>query len=267
MAYWGTTMVEQLLNKVSNACEILKLHGVLQSYQSLAESCAKDELSHTEYLAKVLESELNMREQRGSQHLLKLAGFPNLKKLEEFDFKSAKVNQSQIQELANLRFMHNHENVILLGPSGTGKTHLAIALGYLATKQRKKVKFVTAADLMLKMQAAYAQNKLDKYLHKTIGSAKILIVDEFGYLRLNEQQANLFFQLVNKRYETGPLIITSNLTFTKWKEVLNDDEALTAATLDRLIHHSHIVTIQGDSYRLKQKKKAGILPFNLTNQA
>lgn len=260
-------MVEQLLSKVSHACEALKLSGVLQSYQSIADNCAKDELSHTEYLAKVLEYELQIREQRSSSLMLKIAGFPNLKKLEEFDFSCAKINQAQIQELANLRFMHNHENVILLGPSGTGKTHLAIALGYLATQQRKKVKFITAADLMLKMQSAYAQNKLDKYLNKTIGGAKILIVDEFGYLRLNEQQANLFFQLVNKRYETGSLIITSNLTFTKWKEVLNNDEALTAATLDRLIHHSHIVTIQGDSYRLKQKKKAGILPFNFTNQA
>ena len=266
-SYLERVMVEQMLNKIALACEELKISGVLQSYQSIADECAKESLSYTEYLAKVLDYELNTREQRGRQATLKLAGFPITKTLTDFDFTSVKVNKTQIQELANLRFMHNHENVILLGPSGTGKTHLAIALGYLATQQRRKVKFITAADLMLQMQAANVQNKLDQYLSKTIGGARILIVDEFGYLRFNEQQANMFFQLVNKRYETGSLIITSNLTFTKWKEVLNNDEALTAAILDRLIHHSNIVTIQGDSYRLKQKKKAGILPINLTNEA
>ncbi|MFN7093909.1 MAG: IS21-like element helper ATPase IstB [Burkholderiales bacterium] len=260
-------MVNLLLDKIAQACESLKLTGILSSYQSIADNCAKEGLSYTEYLAQILNYETVTREQRKQQTLLKLAGFPKAKKLEEFDFTCAQVNHAQIQELATLRFMHNNENVILLGPSGTGKTHLAIGLGYIATQQERKVKFITAADLMLQMQAAHAQNKLDKYLNRYVKTTRILIIDEFGYLRFNEQQANFFFQLVNKRYETGSLIITSNLTFTKWKEVLNDDEALTAAILDRLIHHSSIVLIQGDSYRLKQKKKAGILPASLINQA
>ena len=165
---------------------------------------------------------------------MKLASFPTLKTLETFEFGSSNVNKKQITELATLRFIENAENVILLGPSGTGKTHLAISIGYLVTQQRYKVKFITTADLLLQMEAAKSQNRLSNYLNKVIGGAKLLIIDEFGYLKFNEEQANLFFQLINKRYETGSVMITSNLTFTKWKEVLNNNEALTAAILDRL---------------------------------
>ena len=120
----------------------------------------------------------------------------------------------------------------------------------------------TAADLILQLEAAKSQSKLTYYLSKVIAGSKLLIIDELGYVKFDAQQANLFFQLINKRYETGSIIITTNLSFLKWQEVLNNDEALTTATLDRLIHHSHILNINGDSYRLKQKKEAGILPFN-----
>ena len=130
----------------------------------------------------------------------------------------------------------------------------------MATQNRQKVKFITTSDLILQLEAAQFQNRLDNYFAKVICHASILIIDEFGYVKLNERQANLLFQVVNKRYERGSIIVTSNLIFTKWQEVLNNDEALTAAILDRLIHHSHIINVQGDSYRLKQKRKAGILP-------
>jgi DNA replication protein DnaC len=252
--------MSHVINEMIRRCEQLKLNGVLQSYQSIADQAAKDSLSYMEYLAKVLDYELTTRDSRSKQTTLKLASFPTLKTLETFEFGSSNVNKKQITELATLRFIENAENVILLGPSGTGKTHLAISIGYLVTQQRYKVKFITTADLLLQMEAAKSQNRLSNYLNKVIGGAKLLIIDEFGYLKFNEEQANLFFQLINKRYETGSVMITSNLTFTKWKEVLNNNEALTAAILDRLIHHSQIITIQGDSYRLKQKRKAGILP-------
>ena len=166
----------------------------------------------------------------------------------------------QVQELSNLQFISNKENLIFIGSPGTGKTHLAISIGYLATRQRIKVKFLTAADLLLNLETASQQNKLSTYLSKVLGTAGLIIIDEFGYLKFTENQANLFFQLINKRYETGSIIITSNLTFSQWQGVLNNDEALTAAIMDRLIHHSHIVNINGDSYRLKQKIKAGIIP-------
>lgn len=252
--------MNQFINEINTACSTLRLAGIAQSYQSIADECAKDNLSHTEYLTRLLNYELKGRDLRSKQMLLKMAGFPNLKTLELFDFASSNINKAQIMELATLRFLSNNENVILLGPSGTGKTHLAISIAYMATQQRQKIKFITAADLLLQLEAATFNNKLDNYFNKVVCHASLLVIDEFGYVKLNEKQANLFFQIVNRRYETGSIIITSNLIFTKWQEVLNNDEALTAAILDRLIHHSHIINVQGDSYRLKQKKKAGILP-------
>ena len=248
-------------NTIIDACNFLRLPGIVESYQALADHCAKEGLSHTEYLTKLLDHELKNREQRSKNMALKMAGFPNIKTLDLFDWKSSSINKAQIMELSTLRFIENHENLILLGSSGTGKTHLAISLGYLATQGRRKVKFITAADLLLQLEAAEYQNKLTHYFSKIIGSVSVLIIDEFGYVKLNEKQANLFFQIINRRYETGSIIITSNLIFTKWQEVLNNDEALTAAILDRLVHHSHIINVQGESYRLKQKRKAGILPI------
>jgi DNA replication protein DnaC len=177
-----------------------------------------------------------------------------------FDFSSSNVNQMQIQELATLGFINNKQNLILIGSPGTGKTHLAISLGYLATQRRLKIKFITIADLMLQMEVAKSQNRLKNFFSKSITHPSLLVLDEFGYVKLNEEQANFMFQLVNKRYETGSIIITSNLTFSQWQSVLNNDEALTAAIMDRLIHHSHIININGESHRLKQKRKAGIIP-------
>ena len=175
-----------------------------------------------------------------------------------FDFASSNVNKTQISELSSLKFIERAENVILVGPSGVGKTHIALSLGYLAAQKRIKTRFVSLSDMLLQLEIAKEQNRLKEYLKKSISTVSLLIIDEIGYVKLNESQANLFFQLINKKYETGSVIITSNLSFLKWKEILNNDEALTAAVLDRLIHHSHIINITGESFRLKQKKKAGI---------
>lgn len=259
MIDWWCNMSLTLTHSIIDGCTTLKLSGISTAYQSIADSCAKDNLSYSEFLNKLLTYELECRSQNGRKQVLKMAGFPVLKTLEMFDFKESAVNKTQISELATLRFMDNAQNVILLGSSGTGKTHLAISLGYLATQQRFRVRFFTATDLLLQLEVASHQNRLEQYMNKVIGGSRLLIIDEFGYVKLNETQANLLFQLINKRYETGSVIITSNLIFTKWKEVLNNDEALTAAILDRLIHHSHIINVQGESYRLKQKKKAGLI--------
>lgn len=243
-----------------NSCTELKLSGVLQAYQSIADESAKISASYTEYLDQVLAYEVLQREHRARDMVLKLAGFPILKTLEMFDFTSSNINQMQIQELASLGFIANKENIIFIGSPGTGKTHLAISLAYLASQRRVRIKFVTVADLMLQMEVAKSQNRLKSYFAKAIASPGILVLDEFGYVKLNEEQANFMFQLVNKRYEVGSIIITSNLTFSQWKGVLNNDEALTAAIMDRLIHHSHIININGESHRLRQKRKAGIIP-------
>ena len=249
-----------MINNISYSCQLLKLTGILQSYQSIADECGKTNASYSEYLDQLLQHELQQRDQRAKDMMLQLAGLPVLKTLDMFDFSSSNINQVQVKELANLQFVTDKENVILIGSPGTGKTHLAISLAYLATQKRLKVKFLTVADLMLQMETAQSQNSLKNYFTKIISSPSLLVLDEFGYLKLNESQANFMFQLVNKRYETGSIVITSNLTFSQWQGVLNNDEALTAAIMDRLIHHSHIININGDSYRLKQKRKAGIIP-------
>lgn len=141
---------------------------------------------------------------------------------------------------------------------------MASAIAYAATQKRIKTKFISASDLIIQLESAQSQNKLDNYFKRVVGTPKLLVIDEFGYVKFNENQANLFFQIINKKYELGSIIITSNLSFTKWKEVLNNDEALTTAILDRLIHHSHLINVTGESYRLKQKREAGLL--NISNK-
>jgi DNA replication protein DnaC len=249
-----------MINTISKNCEALKLNGILSGYQAIADECIKTKASYSEYLDQVLAYEIQQRDCRAREIMLKLASLPILKQLDTFDFNSSNVNQMQINELATLSFIANKENVIFIGSPGTGKTHLAISLAHLATQKKLRVKFLTVADLMIQMDAAISQNRLKMYMSKIIAGPSLLILDEFGYIKLNEAQANFMFQIVNKRYETGSIIITSNLTFSQWQGVLNNDEALTAAIMDRLIHHSNIININGDSYRLKQKQKAGIIP-------
>jgi DNA replication protein DnaC len=143
--------------------------------------------------------------------------------------------------------------------SGTGKTHIAIALGYLATQRGWKVRFTSAADLMLAMETAQRQNRLKDFVHRTIAMPKLLIIDEIGYLPFGREQANLFFQVIARRYEKGSLILTSNLSFGSWDEAFAGDAILTAAMLDRILHHAAVVQISGESYRLKDKRRAGIM--------
>lgn len=147
----------------------------------------------------------------------------------------------------------------MLGPSGVGKTHLATAIGYKAAMAGLSIRFITAADMMLQLMASHRQGDLKGYLNRVVGKPKLLIIDEVGYLPFGKMEANLFFQVVAKRYESGSVILTSNLPFTQWSGTFGDDETLTAAMLDRLLHHAHIAQISGQSYRLKDKLKSGQL--------
>jgi DNA replication protein DnaC len=170
------------------------------------------------------------------------------------------------RELAALTFIERAENVVLLGPSGVGKSHIAIALAYRAVMAAIKTRFITAADLMLQLAAAKAQGRLKEYFNRAVLGPKLLVVDEIGYLPFGREEANLFFNVVAKRYERGSMILTSNLSFAQWSSAFADDQTLTAAMLDRLLHHAHIVQIAGESYRLKDKRKAGQVKARATSR-
>lgn len=246
--------------RIQVLCEQLKVQGIQGCYADLAETAATNETSYTGYLEEILKAEHAMRQGRSRHTLAKLAGFPAIKTLEDFDFDFATgVPRQRLLDLAGLAFLERKENVILLGPSGTGKTHLAIALGYRATQCGIKVRFISAADLMLHLESAQRQGRYKEVLQRSVLGPRLLIIDEIGYLPFSDTQANLFFQVIAKRYESGSVILTSNLSFGEWEQAFGGNTALTSAMLDRLLHHAHVIQIRGDSYRLKEKRKAGVL--------
>jgi DNA replication protein DnaC len=247
--------------RIEALCTELRLSAVAESYSEIAQTCAQDDKSHADFLEAVLQSEKATRQGRTRHTLTRLAGFPAIKTLDEFDYEFAGgVPRATIQNLSTLAFLERNENVVLIGPSGVGKTHLAIALGYLATQAGVKARFLTAADLLMTLATAVKQGNLGEVLRRTVLSYRLLIIDEIGYLPMAREQANLFFQVIARRYEKGATIVTSNLPFGQWDTTFAGDATLTAALLDRLLHHAHIVPIQGDSYRLKNKRKAGLVP-------
>lgn len=236
--------------RIQTLCEQLKCQAIGDVYANLAETCAERESSYIDYLEAVLKAEQEQRQARSRQTLAKLAGFPAIKTLEGFDFQFATgAPRERIEALASLAFLERRENAIFLGPSGTGKTHLAIF----------KVRFLPAADLMLQLESAQRQGRYKEVMKRSVLGPRLLVIDEIGYLPFTETQANLFFQVIAKRYEQGSVILTSNLSFGEWEQAFGGNAALTSAMLDRLLHHAHVIQIRGDSYRLKEKRRSGIL--------
>lgn len=245
-------------DRIAALCEQLKLSRLGVEWPALAQDAARSEASFADFLERVLGSEIVARDERRTTTLMRLATMPAVKTLEQFDWSHAGgAPKAQIQELAHLAFVPRAENVVLLGPSGVGKTHVALALGHRAVMAGHKVRFIGAADLMLQLAAAKVQGRLKEYFNRAVLGPKLLIVDEIGYLPFGREEASLFFNVVAKRYERGSMVLTSNLPFTQWASAFADDQTLTAAMLDRLLHHAHIVQIAGESYRLKDKRKAG----------
>lgn len=242
-------------------CKQLSLLTLAEDYSFLAQSAAEKEMSYTDFLEKVLNQEIKGRQERHREMLLKMVGFPVIKTLEEFDFNfNRAISKAKLMELASLTFLAKKENLVFLGPSRVGKSHLSIALGYLSVNQRLKTKFMSAADLLLQLETAIRQERYTQYMKHQIRAPALLIIDEIGYLPMNKQQANLFFQVIATRYEKGSMILSSNHSFGTWPEVFANDSALTAALLDRLLHHAHVLSFAGSrSYRLKDKVKAGVM--------
>lgn len=192
--------------------------------------------------------------------LVKLATFPVVKTLEQFDFDAAPgVPKERMHELSGMAFIERRENVILLGPNGVGKSHLAIALGVRATERGYKVRFITAADLILQLEKARREHRFEQYLKRAILAPKLLILDEIGNLPMHKQQADLFFQIIAKRYERGSVTLTSNLSFGDWEQTFDGNAALTSAMLDRLLRNAHVIQIRGESYRLRDARQSGLL--------
>ena len=254
-------------NRIMALCDQLGLEPMKLNYAHLAQEAVATQKSFSDYFESLLTTEWEHRQTRCRNTLVKLAGFPVIKTIDDYDFKFAVgAPKKLIHELTSLSFVERNENIVLLGPSGVGKTHLAISLGYLATQRLIKTRFIAASDLMLQLSAAHRQNKLDEFIKRNVMAPRLLIIDEIGYLPFGREEANHFFQVIAKRYEKGSIIVTSNLPFGQWHGAFAQDATLTAAMLDRLLHHSHLIQIQGESYRLKEKRKAGVLIHSLPNQ-
>lgn len=237
-------------NKLLNNLEALKLEKFRSYLPNYLEKITKKEIPFTEALLELTEKELDFRNERASKIQISVSAFPFEKTLKDFDFQPS-INKTQLFDLESLRFIENKENILFFGTSGVGKTHLAVALGIAAAKKRYLTYFISCHDLIIQLNKAHAENRLETKL-KHFSKYKLLIIDEIGYLPIDKQGANLIFQLINKRYEKNSTIITTNQPFSKWGEVFSD-VTLANAILDRLIHHSSIIKITGPSYRLKGK--------------
>lgn len=251
-----STEVPEIL--LSHYLKTLKLPTFQREYQKLARLCATEGVDHVGYLTRLSEREMIERDRRKVERRIKAARFPVVKSLDSFDFSAIpKLNKMQVLELARCEWIERRENVIALGPSGTGKTHVALGLGLAACQKGLSVGFTTAAALVSEMMEARDERRLLRF-QKQMAACQLLIIDELGFVPLSKTGAELLFELISQRYERGATLITSNLPFDEWTETLGA-ERLTGALLDRITHHVNILEMNGDSYRLAQSRarKAG----------
>ena len=246
------TDTPQLL--LAHHLKALKLPTFLREYDKLARQCAAEGVDHTRYLLRLAELELIERERRMVERRIKDAKFPAVKSLDSFDFLALpSLNKALVLELARSEYVSRRENIIAVGNSGTGKTHIVLGLGLAACQKGLSVGFTTAAALVHELIEARDEKRLLR-LQRQLAGCKLLVIDELGYVPFSQSGAELLFEVFSQRYERGSTIVTSNLPFDEWTGVFAS-ERLTGALLDRLTHHVHILEMNGDSYRLKQSKR------------
>ena len=231
----------------------LRLTSIREHYESEAKLAAEKQCSHVDYLARLVEGEAALRRDRSIARRIKMARFPVLKSLDEFDWSwPKKINRLQVQNLFRLSFIEERANVVLVGGVGLGKTHLSIALGHAACLAGHSVLFASAIDIVNTLAAARKTGRLKDELKRYLRPA-VLLVDELGYLPIDKTGADLLFQVISQRYERGSIILTTNRIYKEWPEIFNNDSTLTSAVLDRLLHHADTVPIEGKSYRMKDR--------------
>lgn len=238
-----------LLNNLS----YLKLSFTQENYESLAKQAGEKQQSHVHFLSNLMQGEVSLRQERAVQRRIKLARFPVIKTLEQFNWTwPKKINQLQVKNLFRLKCIEDKANVIFLGGVGMGKTHLSTALAYTACLKGYSVLFATAIDIINTLSAAQRTGRLKIEMNKYLKPA-LLCIDELGYLPLDKTGADLLFQIISHRYEKGSIVLTTNRAFKHWPEIFNNDSTITSAVLDRLLHHAETVLIEGQSYRMKNQ--------------
>jgi DNA replication protein DnaC len=250
-----TTPIEHLQSTLNG----LGLKAIEARLENLLEQAAKNEPSYADFLRELFGCEVDARRSRYLRARLQLAHLPFLKNFDQFDFGfQPSIDERQIRELRTLRFIHEASNVIFLGPPGVGKTHLSVALAEAAIHAGFGAYFMTAHDLVADLGRAYREGRLDRRMRVYL-APRILIIDEMGYLPLDDLGSTIFFQLVSARYERGSIILSSNKSYGDWGSIFGDP-IIATAILDRLLHHSTTINIRGESYRLKDRRRAGLLP-------
>jgi len=248
--------------KLINNLEMLKLGRIKENLDKYIELINKKEKDAVDSLYELTNLEIDLMNEKAIYGCVRTAGFPFIKTFEDFDFSfQPTINKEQILDFKNLRFIENKENIIFVGSPGVGKTHLATSIGVVSAQNRNSTYFINCNDLISNLKKAHSENRFINRLNH-YSKYKVLIIDEMGFLPIDNEGANMLFQLINKRYENHSTIITTNKPFGKWYEIFGD-VTLANAILDRLLHHSHIININGNSYRLKDKLKCEIEEENV----